>query len=121
MRVRKLAPGNDYSFGNQQQDFWRDVPEAVAQVASTRLLLWSGEWFLDVTEGTPFITGIFGKKTKDEADFTIQQRVEGTQGLTRIQNYESGIDQETRKMSAQFDIDTIFGPTDLEVANFVNF
>lgn len=121
MRYRKLSPSGDYTFGNGQQDFYRDVPEAVGQAAQTRLLLWLGEWFLDIEEGTPYMQGILGKYSLQEANVTIQERVLGTQGLTDLENFVSNIDPDTRALSAQFDINTIYGPTPVQVQNYGNY
>ena len=121
MRYRKLSASGDYTFGHGQQDFWRDVPEAVGQAVRTRLLLWLGEWFLNIDEGTPYMQGILGKYSVDVANITIQDRVFGTQGLTDITNFESEIDPDTRNLSVQFSIDTIYGPTSVEIANYVNY
>lgn len=121
MRYRKLSPSGDYTFGNGQQDFYRDVPNAVGQACKTRLLLWLGEWFLDTQEGTLMMQGILGKHSLDQADVTIQDRVLGTQGLTDIKNYVSAIDPDTRGLQVQFDIDTIYGPTSVQVANYANY
>jgi hypothetical protein len=121
MRVRRLTNTGDYSFGNGQADFYRDVPAAVGQVCGTRLRLWLGEWFLDDQEGTPYMEGVLGKHSKAQADVTIQNRVTGTQGLTGFKNYESTLSPVTRKLSVRFDIDTVFGPSKVELQNFVNF
>lgn len=121
MRYRKLTASGDYTFGHGQEDFYRDVPEAVGQAARTRLLLWLGEWFLNIDEGTPYMQGILGKYSVDVANTTIQDRVLGTQGLTDITNFVSEIDPDMRNLTVQFDIDTIYGPTAVEVANYVNY
>lgn len=121
MRYRKLSADDDYVFGNSQLDFYRDVPEAVAQSAKTRLLLWLGEWFLDVEEGTPFMQGILGKYSQTVADTTIQDRVLNGQGVVDIQNYESIKDADNRSLSVAFDLDTIYGPTAVQVANYANY
>lgn len=102
-------------------DFYRDVPAAVGQACDTRLRLWVGEWFLDNQEGTPYMQGVLGKHSKAQADATIQGRVLGTQGLTGFKNYESTLNSQTRRLSVRFDIDTVFGPTQVDLANFVNF
>lgn len=121
MRYRKLTEDGDYTFGNGQMDFWRDVPEAVGQAVKTRLLLWLGEWFLDIEEGTPFMQGILGKYSITEADVTIQDRALGTQGILDLSNYQSELEPTTRALSAEFDIDTIYGPTAVQVANYANY
>ncbi len=121
MRYRKLTSDNDYTFGNGQLDFYRDVPEAVAQSVMTRLLLWLGEWFLDINEGTPYMQGILGKYSKSTADVTIQDRVLTTPKVVDIQNYESIKDPENRSLSVQFDLDTIYGPSKVQVSNYANY
>jgi len=121
MRYRKLTADGDYSFGAGQLDFWRDVPEAVGQAVQTRLLLWTGEWFLDTDEGTPFMIGILGKHSKEMADATIQDRINGTQGMVDISDYTSVINGETRQMQVDVSINTIYGPTAVDVANYNNY
>jgi hypothetical protein len=121
LRYRKLAADGDYSFGNGQLDFYRDVPEAVAQSVQTRLLLWLGEWFLNIDEGTPYMLSILGKKTKTEADAAIQDRILTTDGVVNIEEYESSINQDTRSMIVNATINTIYGPTAIQVANYINY
>lgn len=121
MRYRKLTPDGDYSFGSGQLDFYRDVPEAVGQAVQTRLLLWVGEWFLDIEEGTLMMQGILGKHSQSEADVTIQQRVLGTQGLDSLEDYASAIDPDDRDLTVSMNINTIYGPTTVEVANYANY
>lgn len=121
MRYRKLTSTGDYSFGAGQLDFYRDVPEAVGQAVQTRFLLWLGEFFLDITQGTQFIQGILGKHSKTVADVTIQQRVLGTQGMVNITEYQSEVDPDNRAMTASMTVNTIYGPTKVQIANYVNY
>lgn len=121
MRYRKLSTTGDYQFGASQKDFYRDEPSAVGQAAKTRLLLWLGEWFLNIEEGTAFMQGILGKHSQTTADITIQDRVLDTQGATNIQNYESEVNPDTRDMSVSMTLNTIYGPTDVAIANFTNY
>lgn len=115
MRYRKLTGDMDYSFGHGQNDFWKDVPEAVGQSVETRLLLWIGEWFLDLTDGTPWLQGVLGKQTLLSADNTVKQRILATTGVVDIKNYQSSIDPITRLYTASCTIDTIYGPTQIQV------
>lgn len=121
MRYRKLSPLGDYVFGNSEQDFYKDTPEAVGQSVETRLRLWLGEWFLNADEGTPYIQGVLGKHSQALADATIQDRVLNTTGVTGIEDYESSINGDTRKISVYFKLNTIFGPTTVQVSNYANF
>lgn len=121
MRYRKLSPDGDYTFGSSEKDFLIDVPEAVGQSVMTRLLLWFGEWFLDTNEGTPYMQGVIGKKTKMQADLTLQSRVLDGFGVANIENYESTINPDTRKLSLSFDVSTIYGPTNVDIENYGNY
>lgn len=121
MRYRKLSATGDYVFGNGQLDFYRDVPEAVGQAVKTRLLLWLGEWYLNIVSGTLFMQGILGKKSIEQANVTIQDRVINTQGVTDISNYESALNANTRAFAVKFDVDTVYGPSKVEIDNYVNY
>ncbi len=121
MRMRKLTADGDMTFGSGQLDFYRDVPEAVGQAVKTRLLLWLGEWFLDINEGTAYMLGILGKHKKETANVTVQDRILGTQGMVSIENFESEINPDSRGYSLSSDINTIYGPTELDVQNYTNF
>lgn len=121
MRYRKLSSTGDYVFGNQQADFYKDTPEAVAQAVKTRFLLWLGEWFLNVNEGTPYMQGILGKHSKQEADLTYQDVILNTTGVTSFENYVSAIEPSSRKYSASFTLNTIYGPTQVEINNYANY
>lgn len=121
MRYRKLSPTGDYTWGNNALDFYIDVPEAVAQAVKTRLLLWFGEWFLDIEEGTPYMQGVIGKHSQATADSTIQSRIAGTESLTGIPSFTSTIDSDTREYSASATIDTLYGPTQVTLENYINY
>ncbi len=121
MRYRKLDENGDMTFGNGQLDFYRDVPEAVGQAVSTRLQLWLGEFFLNIDEGTPYLLGILGKHSKESADATLKDRIENTQGFSDIESYSSDLNPDTRKMSVVAEIDTIYGPTKIQVASYANY
>lgn len=111
MRYRKLTADGDYSFGQQQADFYRNSPEAVAQAVLTRLELFTGQWFLDADEGTPWRTDVLGKYTGDVYDAVVKARILDTEGVTRIDAYSSTLDRNTRKLSVAVTITTAYGQT----------
>lgn len=122
MRYRKLSPTGDYTFGSGQLNFLIDSPAAVAQAVQTSLLLWLGEWYLDLNDGTPYPEGVIGKHDQATADATIVSRINQVQGVIDIVNYESVIDPDTRAYKTiNGDLNTIYGQTQVEVDNSVNF
>lgn len=114
MRYRKLSPSGDYQFGSGRKDFYVDKAEGVGQAVVTRLLLWAGEWFLDVTEGTPYQAGALGKHTKATIDPMIRDRILGTEGVIDISRYVSIFDAENRKFSVEATVNTIYGQVTIQ-------
>lgn len=113
MRYRKLDAEGDYTFGNQQADFHRDSPLAVAQAVRTRLLLNQGEWFIDTAAGMPWATQVLGERTTGTRDGAIKKRILGTAGVTQIDTYASEFDPSTRKLVVTVTITTRYGQTSL--------
>lgn len=107
--VRQVDSTGDMVFGNSSKAFWRDVPDAVAQIAESRLGLWQGEWFLDITAGTPYRTRVLGNRTSATRDPTLRNRLLGTLGVRAIAAYSSVLDRDLRAYSVSATLDTIFG------------
>lgn len=97
------------TFGNGQSDFYRDVPDAVAQAVGTRLRLLSGEWFLDVSEGVPYQTNALGTGTRASIDPMFRDAILNTEGVTGLDSYSSSFDPNTRVFTVSATIDTIYG------------
>lgn len=107
-------------FGRGSADFWLNQVEGVGQAIKTRLMLWSGEWFLDLSEGTPWggfnlapttqAQGqILGERTSMTRDLAIKIRVLGTPGVQGIASYFSSFNGDTRRFSVNMIVDTIYG------------
>lgn len=107
MRYRALTAGEDMQFGRGGANFLVDTPETVAQAIMTRLRLMAGEWFLDVTEGTPYATQILGTNTKPTYDAAIRERIIDTQGVLSLDEYSS--DLAGRRLSVSATVTTIYG------------
>lgn len=104
-----LDENGDMRFGAQQEDFFRDVPEAPAQAVLTRLRLWLGEWFIDVTEGTPYQQAILGKHTSRTVEPAIRKRILETEGVTSIESFSISTDPDNRQVSASAIVNTLYG------------
>jgi hypothetical protein len=109
MRYRKLDADGDRVWGRGQADFWRDVPDAPAQAVLTRLHMELGEWFLDITDGTPYQTRVLGKYTGSTRDPVLRARILGSTGVTGIASYSSNLDRDTRAFTVAVTIDTQYG------------
>jgi hypothetical protein len=66
MRYRREDADGDYTFGSGDDTWLINSPEAVAQAVKTRFELWYGQWFLDTTEGTPWIQSVLGKQKPEK-------------------------------------------------------
>lgn len=108
VRYRKIDDAGDAVFGGGQDSFWVNVPDAVAQAISTRLLLLTGEYFLDVAEGTPWRQSILGAGTTSTYDAVLRARILGTQGANQMLSYSSS--KVGRALSVTAQVNTIYGP-----------
>ena len=113
MRYRALSAGGDYVFGRGSSEFLANVPEAVGQAVRTRLGLWTGEWFLDTFEGTPYRSAVLGENTRPIYDQAIKHRILGTQGVISIQDYASVLNTATRRLQVAATINTLYGTTQI--------
>lgn len=114
MRIRATDADGDMTFGQGQRNFYVDQPEAPAQAAKTRLMLFLGEWVLDTRAGTPWNTQVLGKRTADTRDPVIRSRLRGTPGVTALAAYDSRLDRTTREFVVSAELDTAYGRATLE-------
>lgn len=115
MRYRALTATGDSTFCSGSTAFFIDDAQAVAQSIQTRLLLMQGEWFLDVTEGTPWSTKILGRGTTSTYDAAFRDRILGTEGVTAIVKYSSNLNRATRTLTVNATAQTIYGDVTVNV------
>lgn len=115
MRYRKQTADGDMVFGNGDLDFYINNPEAVGQAVETRLRLWLGEWFLNITDGTQYQTNVLGTGKFESAPPVIRQRILETEGVTEIVSFDAIINADNRKLTIRSTINTIYGQTNIEV------
>lgn len=113
MKIRKQDANGDYVLGTGA-DFYQNEPIGVGQVAGTRLELYTGEWFVDINDGTPWKTDVLGKYTQGAYDTVLKQRVLGTPGVRQILDYQSAVNGSTRKLEVSMTLDTIYGTTKVQ-------
>jgi len=127
MRLRKQDINGDYQFGHGGADFWYNQVEGVGQSIVTRLLLFKGEWFIDLQEGTPWggfplnplvvsQGQILGEHTETMRDVVIRSRVLQTPGVQSIDAYYSQVDPNSRAFAVQMIVTTIYGRLGIQVS-----
>lgn len=91
--------------------------EQVAQRMKIRLLLFRGEWFLDVRAGIPYYQQVLRKGIDVNAIASLFRRALRTvPGVTDLLEFSLDYDAPTRRLSVSARASTPFGPADLEVS-----
>lgn len=92
--------------------------EAIAQTVVTRLKLFLGEYFRDVTDGTPWFQRILGKYENINAvEAILRNRIARTQGVIRLLSFGMQFDLDKRTLSVQAQVLTIYGEQDVMYSN----
>lgn len=108
--VRALGPNGDPLQGNGQNCFISDLA-AVAQIISTRLKMFQGEFWENVLDGLPLFQSIFGssggQRNLQIIVGLISQRITGTVFVTGISSVSASFRNRSFVYSAQ--VETQFG------------
>lgn len=111
MRYRREDDDGDYTFGRGDDTWLINSPEAVAQAIKTRFELWYGQWFLDTTEGTPWIQSVLGKQRPEVYNLAIRQRILETAGVSSITAFDTTVNTSTRRVLFTATVETLYGTT----------
>lgn len=115
MTVRLLDSDGDIATSGRQ--FTTEVEE-VAQTVKTRLRLFLGEYFRDVTDGTPWWESILGKEgTLSSKEAIIKNRIIRTEGVTQLIEFNTDFDINTRAYTVTAGILTQYGSTTVSLTN----
>lgn len=117
MKIRKLDTNGDIHFGYGDADFISDSAQTVAQKVVQRLRLWEGEWFLDVTAGTPWKARVLGRKHSKNIVQIIKQRIEETEGVQSVSSLDVSFDGNSRNLKINAHIMTEWGGAIVSVGN----
>ncbi|WP_067709479.1 hypothetical protein [Erwinia sp. ErVv1] len=111
MKYRREDKDGDYTFGKGDNTFLTDSPEAVAQAIKTRLMLWYGQWFLDTTEGTPWMNLLSNRPNDAAVELALRQRILETEGVLEILSFEMSFTATTRRAVVTATVSTRYGTT----------
>lgn len=117
MKYRKLDENGDYVFGNNSYDYI-EKDEAIAQAIKTKLYLFYGEWWEDISLGLPMFQSILGQVSNNNLRQTVillcAEQINLVEGVTSVDSIF--VDISARKLGLTIDVTTENGTTiNLEV------
>lgn len=87
-----------------------DKAEQVRQQLLIKLRLWTGEWFLDIEFGTPYLQSVLGKQlTLSGAVAAIRKSILEVDGVRSLVTFSYRFDNAARKLNITFEADTPYG------------
>jgi hypothetical protein len=99
------------SYGNGQGNFLFDL-QAVQQVCMTRLKMFEGEWWKDLSDGLPLFQQILkpgAGRNPEAVSLLIQSRILGTPFVTSVQNVQTTYNGTLRSFIFSCQVNTQFG------------
>ena len=87
---------------------------AIAQSCRIRLLMFAGEWFLDLDAGIPYWQQILGKKSGPAlvaAQIAFRSALSQVSGVVEVLRCDVSFEGPTRKLTINWQVRTAFGDT----------
>lgn len=107
MTVRKLDENGDIVTNGT---IFISGLDEIEQTIRTRLRLFLGEYFRDITDGTPWFEQILGKGVSMSArEAALRNRILRSPGVIRLTSFNTDFDLNTRKYSVTVGVLTTFG------------
>ena len=118
---RALNANNDLVLIGGQIATVKDLQET-AQHCRTRLLFYTGEWFLDTDAGTPWFQEVFVKPTDlANVESVIKTRILNTPGVLGLtdftMDYQGG---RSRRLTVAFSANTVYDTEPVQVSFVLN-
>lgn len=87
-----------------------DGIQAIRQELQIRYRFFLGEWFLDTTEGVPYIRDVL-KKNPNEAQVRalLASVATSTPGINKVQSIDLSLDNVTRTLTVELDVEATVG------------
>lgn len=116
MKYRRFDSNGDYTFGNNNGSFLNGV-EAIAQAIKTKVMLFSSEWWEDISIGIPMFESILGNVSSENDNMTytllITKRIKEIEEVIEVKNVK--VVNSNRKLSFEIDVLTTEGEITVEV------
>ena len=87
-----------------------DNAERVAQQIAITFRFWYGEWFLNTTEGTPYLEYILVKQPNmAHIRQILTEQIQSVEGVKAVSDMELTFDQRERSLTVEYTADTDYG------------
>ena len=87
-----------------------DNAERVAQQIAITLRFWSGEWFLNTTDGVPYLEYILVKQPNmAHIRQILTEQIQSVEGVKAVTDMELTFDQRERSLLVEYTADTDYG------------
>jgi hypothetical protein len=113
MIFRSLDSDGDWCFGKGKQCYRTGLSALMLNI-KTRLKSWKGDCFFAVDEGVDW-NNLLDIGTKSLLDVDLKRVILQSEGVIRMNSFESEIDRDTRQYSATSEILTVYGVDKLEI------
>lgn len=121
MRIRKLGPDLDWTFGQSQTNYVKDEYAVILDI-QMRLKEWFGDCFFDLQKGIPWQVRLGQHNQKTLLDNDILATIEGTEGVLNVSDFTSTTDG--RRYRAQCNVYTRYStnliPLTIDSEDFIN-
>ncbi|BBP84549.1 MULTISPECIES: hypothetical protein [Pseudomonas] len=97
MRVRRIDKDGDWTFG-QGRNNYADGSECVAQRVCTRLRSFSGDWFLDLEHGLPWLPRMERPADLAQIEVDIKRCILTTEGVSEILDFQISETPDDRRL-----------------------
>ena len=109
--VRRLV-NNDYSFGQGRANLATGL-ESVLQRCKTRLMQFSGEWFLDTNAGTAWAQVLGQRYSQQDIERLVRERLKTTDGVLAVTALTVSFDRQARLAAIDATLTTADGTATL--------
>lgn len=101
---------NDIVLDSDDSLFMVDNAERVAQQIVITLRFWYGEWFLDTTDGTPYLEYILVKNPNmNHIRQILTERIQSVEGVVAVQSMNLDFNRQERTLVVDYTANTTYG------------
>lgn len=105
MRIRNVNDNWDWTFGNGQSDYSKDI-NSIALDIQMRLKEWYQDCFFNLEQGIAWNVRLGSHNQKELLDEDIQNTILNIEGVLNIFNFSSNVTD--RKYTCQFEVYTTY-------------